>query len=32
VDGALRTAENMLQQHLGLPWPDWLTADLQLGP
>ncbi len=31
VEGALMTAESVLQQHLGLPWPDWLEPSATLG-
>ena len=30
VEGALQTAEKMLQGHFGLPRPDWLPADYDL--
>jgi monoamine oxidase len=32
VEGALQTAEHVLQDHLGLPRPAWLPADAWLGP
>jgi Flavin containing amine oxidoreductase len=31
VEGALCTAERMLQEHFGLAWPSWLDADYYLG-
>jgi monoamine oxidase len=30
--GALMTAERTLQERLGLTWPDWLPAGVDLGP
>jgi lysine 2-monooxygenase len=32
VEGALATAEHVLQDHFGLQRPDWLSADVELGP
>jgi monoamine oxidase len=32
VEGALQTAELMLEDHFGLARPDWLPADYHLGP
>jgi len=32
VEGALQTAELMLEEHFGLSRPDWLPADYDLGP
>ncbi len=32
VEGALRTAELMLEEHFGLPRPAWLSPDYDLGP
>ncbi|AEF41371.1 flavin monoamine oxidase family protein [Hoyosella subflava] len=32
VDGALSTAERVLQDHLGVPAPEWLPTGTQLGP
>jgi hypothetical protein len=32
AEGALQTAEHVLQDHLGLPRPTWLPADAWLGP
>ena len=29
--GALNTAERLLEDHFGLPRPDWLPADVYLG-
>jgi monoamine oxidase len=31
VEGALMTAESVLQRHLGLPWPEWLEPSAVLG-
>ena len=31
VEGALCTAERMLQEHFGLAWPNWLATDYYLG-
>lgn len=31
VEGALNTAEKMLQEHFGLEWPRWLPSDAYLG-
>ena len=31
IEGALRTAERMLQEHLGLDIPDWVNTDLLRG-
>jgi monoamine oxidase len=30
--GALLTAERVVQERLGLPWPAWLPAEVDLGP
>jgi monoamine oxidase len=32
VEGALQTAELMLEEHFHLPRPDWIPADYDLGP
>lgn len=32
IDGALLAAERVLRDHLGQPAPDWIPADLDLGP
>jgi monoamine oxidase len=32
VEGALKSAEHVLQDHLGVPPPNWLAADYYLGP
>jgi hypothetical protein len=32
VEGALQTAELMLEEHFGLKRPDWLPRDYDLGP
>lgn len=32
VEGALNTAEKMLQEHFGLAWPDWLKDDQGKNP
>jgi monoamine oxidase len=32
VEGALNTAEKMLQEHFGLSWPDWLKDDQDQRP
>lgn len=31
VEGALCVAERMLQEHFGLPWPEWLDKGYYLG-
>ncbi|MEL7370537.1 MAG: NAD(P)/FAD-dependent oxidoreductase [Myxococcota bacterium] len=32
VEGAINTAERVLQDHFGLPRADWIPADYDLGP
>jgi monoamine oxidase len=32
VEGALQTAERMLEEHFGLLRPGWAPADYDLGP
>ncbi len=32
AEGAVQTAERMLQEHFGLPMPHWLADDADLGP
>ncbi|OKH31951.1 hypothetical protein NIES2119_27370 [[Phormidium ambiguum] IAM M-71] len=32
VQGALNSAERVLQDHFKLTWPDWLNKNYQLGP
>src|SRR5262249_12237290 len=32
VEGALTSAEHVLQDHFKLSWPSWLPADYYLGP
>ncbi|MEC4894676.1 MAG: FAD-dependent oxidoreductase [Oscillatoria sp. PMC 1051.18] len=32
VQGALNSAEKVLQDHFNLTWPDWLDKDYDLGP
>jgi hypothetical protein len=33
IEGALMSAERMLQDHFALPWPsDWLPPGYDLGP
>lgn len=31
VESAFCVAENMLQEHFGPAWPDWLSRDYYLG-
>jgi monoamine oxidase len=32
VEGTLKSAEHVLQEHFGLKWPKWLPAEYYLGP
>ena len=32
VEGALQTAQLMLEEHFGVKRPDWLPRDYDLGP
>jgi monoamine oxidase len=32
VEGALTSAEHVLQDHFGLGWPSWLPSDYYIGP
>jgi monoamine oxidase len=32
VEGTLKSAEHVLQEHFGLKWPAWLPAEYYLGP